>query len=152
MKSLIICKSVHVGNTKKIARRMANILNADLIEPKECSSNQLKEFDLIGFGSGIYSAKHHQSLLKLADKLPQVINKRAFIFSTAGVTGEKKVKKDHSKLRSKLESKGYQIVDEFGCKGLNKNSFLKYFGGMNKGRPNKDDLRAAEEFVRKMME
>jgi flavodoxin len=152
MKSLIICKSVHVGNTEKIARRMAKILNANLIEPKECNSNQLKEFDLIGFGSGIYSAKHHQSILKLTDKLPQVTNKRAFIFSTAGVIGEKKVKKDHSELRSKLESKGYMIVDEFSCKGFNKNSFLKYLGGMNKGRPNEDDFRAAEEFVRKMME
>jgi flavodoxin len=152
MKSLIICKSIHVGNTEKIARRMAKILNADLIEPKEFKSNQLKEFDLIGFGSGIYSAKHHKSLLDLADKLPQVTNKRAFIFSTAGVTGEKKVKKDHSELRSKLESKGYMIVDEFGCKGYNKNSFLKYFGGMNKGRPNENDFRAAEDFVRKMTE
>jgi flavodoxin len=140
-----------VGNTEKIARRMAKILKADLIEPKECDSNQLKEFDLIGFGSGIYSAKHHKSLLDLTDQLPQVTNKRAFIFSTAGVTGEKKVKKDHTKLRSKLESKGYKIVDEFGCKGFNKNSFLKYLGGMNKGRPNEDDFRAAEEFVRKMM-
>jgi hypothetical protein len=43
------------------------------------------------------------------------------------------------------------IVDEYSCKGFNKNSFLKYFGGMNKGRPNEDDFRAAEDFVRKMI-
>jgi flavodoxin len=151
MKSLIICKSIHVGNTEKIARRMAKILNADLIEPKECNLNQMKEYDLIGFGSGIYSAKHHKSLLDLADKLPQVNNKSVFIFSTAGVTGEKKVTKDHSVLREKLQTKGYKIVDEFGCKGYNKNSFLKYLGGMNKGRPNADDLRNAEDFVRNMI-
>jgi flavodoxin len=151
MKSMIICKSVHVGNTEKIARRMAKILNADLIEPKECNFSQLKEFDLIGFGSGIYSAKHHKSILNLVDNLPQVNNKSAFIFSTAGVTGEKKVVKDHSALRDKLEAKGYKIIDEFGCKGFNKNSFLKYLGGMNKGRPNENDLRNAEDFVRNMM-
>jgi flavodoxin len=151
MKSLIICKSVHVGNTKKVARRMAKTLNANLIEPKECIPNQIKKFDLIGFGSGIYSAKHHKSLLDLADKLPMVTNKRVFIFSTAGVTGEKKVKKDHLELRSKLESKGYLIVDEFSCKGFNKNSFLKYFGGMNKGRPNETDFKLAEDFARNMI-
>jgi flavodoxin len=151
MKSLIICKSIHVGNTEKIARRMAKILDANLIEPKECNLNQLKEFDLIGFGSGIYSAKHHRSILDLADKLPQVNNKSAFIFSTAGVTSEKKVVKDHLALRAKLEAKGYRIVDEFGCKGFNKNSFLKYFGGMNKGRPNENDFRNAEDFVRNMI-
>jgi flavodoxin len=151
MKSLIICKSVHVGNTEKIARRMAKTLSANLIEPKKCNLNQLKEYDLIGFGSGIYSAKHHKSLLDLADKLPSVNNKSAFIFSTAGVTGEKKVAKDHSALRDKLQAKGYKIVDEFGCKGYNKNSFLKYLGGMNKGRPNEIDFSNAEDFVRNMI-
>jgi flavodoxin len=140
-----------VGNTEKIARRMAKILNSNVIEPKECNLSLIKEFDLIGFGSGIYSAKHHKSLLDLADKLPKVTNKRAFIFSTAGITGEKKVVNDHSALRDKLEAKGYRIVDEFGCKGFNKNSFLKYLGGMNKGRPNENDLRDAEDFVRNMI-
>ena len=41
----------------------------------------------------------------------------------------------------KLESKGYKVVDEFQCKGFNTNSFLKLFGGMNKGRPNASDLK-----------
>jgi flavodoxin len=113
--------------------------------------NRINEFDLIGFGSGIYSAKHHQSLLDLADKLPPVTNKRVFIFSTSAIISDKKVAKDHSTLREKLENKGYKIVDEFSCKGFNKNSFLKYFGGMNKGRPNEDDFRAAEDFARNMI-
>jgi flavodoxin len=42
------------------------------------------------------------------------------------------------------------IVDEFSCKGFNTNSFLKYFGGMNKGRPNAEDLKHAEEFVQNL--
>lgn len=143
MKSLIICKSIHVGNTEKVARRMAKILNAELIEPKECNLNQLGKFDLIGFGSGIYSYKHHISLLKLADRLPDLNGKKVFVFSTSGVI----MKKFHNDLKEKLEEKNAEIVGEFFCKGLNKNSFLKYFGGMNKGRPNEDDFRAAEEFV-----
>jgi len=53
-------------------------------------------------------------------------------------------------LREKLEFKGYTIVDEFQCKGFNPNSFLKLFGGMNKGRPNAKDLKNAEEFARKL--
>jgi hypothetical protein len=35
------------------------------------------------------------------------------------------------------------IVDEFGCAGLNTNGFLKFFGGMNKGRPNAEDPKHA---------
>ena len=61
--------------------------------------------------------------------------------------GKDKVAQDHSLLREKLQSKGYNIVDEFSCKGFNTNSFLKYFGGMNKGRPNAEDLKHAEEIA-----
>jgi flavodoxin len=64
--------------------------------------------------------------------------------------GKDKVAEDHSKLRKKLEVKGYLIVDEFACKGFNTNSFMKYFGGMNKGRPNAEDLKNAEEFAKKL--
>ena len=42
------------------------------------------------------------------------------------------------------------IVDEFTCTGFNTNSFLKLFGGINKGRPNADDLKHAEEFAQKL--
>jgi hypothetical protein len=64
----------------------------------------------------------------------------SFIFSTAALTGEEKREKDHLTLREKLESKGYRIVDEFQCKGFNTNSYLSFFGGMNKGRTNADFL------------
>ena len=60
------------------------------------------------------------------------------------------VAKNHSPLREKLQSKGYMIVDEFSCKGFNTNSFLKYFGGMNKGRPNAEDFKHAEEFAQNL--
>ncbi|UCH88923.1 MAG: flavodoxin family protein [Thermoplasmata archaeon] len=148
MKSLIICKSIHVGNTEKIAKRMAKVLDADVIEPKETEINSLKEFDLIGFGSGIYSYKHHGSLLNLADKLPDLHGKKVFVFSTSGVI----MNKFHDDLKQKLERKNAVIVDEFFCKGFNKNSFLKYIGGMNKGRPNEKDFKSAEAFVMKIKE
>jgi flavodoxin len=58
--------------------------------------------------------------------------------------------KNHSTLREKLQSKGYVIVDEFSCRGFNTNSFLNLFGGMNKGRPNTEDLEEAEGFARSL--
>jgi flavodoxin len=86
-------------------------------------------------------------LLDLADQLPEVCKKSCFIFSTSAIMGEDKVAKDHSALRQKLKSKGYIVKGAFSCKGFNTNSFLKFFGGMNKGRPNSEDLRNAEEFA-----
>jgi hypothetical protein len=42
------------------------------------------------------------------------------------------------------------IIGEFSCAGFNTNSFLKFLGGLNKGRPDAEDLRYAEEFARNL--
>jgi len=49
---------------------------------QQVDPEELGAYDLVGFGSWIYSARHHESLLDLADRLPQVTGKIAFIFST----------------------------------------------------------------------
>ncbi|MCW4029582.1 MAG: flavodoxin family protein [Candidatus Bathyarchaeota archaeon] len=142
----IVLFSYHHNNTEKIAKVIAKVLNAQIKTPQQTNPQELDKFGLVGFGAGIDSGKHYKPLLDFADKLPQVESKPAFIFSTAGITGKKKLAKDHSALREKLEAKGYKIIDEFQCKGFNTNVFLKYFGGMNKGRPNEEDLQNAETF------
>jgi len=150
MKSLLVLFSYHHKNTEKVANVIAKVLDAQIKTPRQINPKELQEYSLTGFGSGIYGGKHHKLLLDLADTLPQVTNRKAFIFSTSAMTEEAKVAKDHSLLREKLQSKGYMIVDEFSCKGFNTNSFLKYFGGMNKGRPNAEDLKHAEEFAQNL--
>ena len=60
----------------------SKILDAQIKTPQQIDPEELQEYNLIGFGSGIYGEKHHKLLLDLADKLPQVTNKKAFIFST----------------------------------------------------------------------
>lgn len=149
-KSLIVCVSVHQNCTLKIAKAMSNALDADIKTPSK--TKDISKYDLIGFGSGIYDYTHHKSLLNFVDKLPVVKNKKAFIFSTSGIRKDSKVfsfvtSKYHDALRTKLESKGYNVLDEFNCLGLDTNSVLKYIGGLNKGRPNLDDLKNAKEFV-----
>ena len=150
MKHLLILFSYHHKNTEKIATVIAKVLDAQIKAPQQIQIEELQEYSLIGFGSGIYDEKHHKLLLDLADELPQVTNRKAFIFSTSAIMGKDKVAKDHSLLREKLQSKGYVIVDEFACKGFNTNSFMKYFGGMNKGRPNAEDLKNAREFAQNL--
>jgi len=147
MKTLLVLFTYHHNNTEKIAHVFAKVLDAQIKTPQQINPEELQKYNLIGFGSGIYSAKHHQALLEFADRLPQVTNKKAFIFSTSAIMGKAKIAQDHALLREKLQSNGYMIVDEFSCKGFNTNSFLKRFGGMNKGRPNAEDLKDAEEFA-----
>lgn len=161
MKALLVLFSYHHKNTEKIANVFAKVLDAQIKTPDQINPEDLQEYNLLGFGSGIYSAKHHKTLLALADILPQVTNKKAFIFSTDGAPRrlmkdptllKDKLTKDHSLLRKKLQSKGYIIVDEFQCAGFNTNSFLKLFGGINKGRPNSEDLNHAKEFAQNLKE
>lgn len=145
MKSLLVLFSYHHNNTEKIANIFAKVLDAEIKTPPQINPAELKEYRLIGFGSGIYAGKHHESLLDLTGRLPPVTSGQAFLFSTSGVTFG--VAKFHSSLKEKLQAKGYRIVGEFNCLGFNTNSFLKRFGGMNKGRPNAKDLKRAEEFA-----
>jgi flavodoxin len=154
MNCLLILFSYHHKNTEKIANVFASILDAQIKNPQQIGPEQLQAYDLLGFGSGIYDSKHHRSLLDLVERMPQVTDKRAFIFSTCGVPGigmnEEYVINNHAPLREKLQSKGHVIAGEFSCLGHNTNSFLKAFGGINKGRPNADDLKHAEEFAQNL--
>jgi flavodoxin len=142
MKTLIIFTSVHHQNTEKVAKVMAEELEADLVPAMEAQPGMPASYDLIGFGSGIYFGKHHKTLLKFVETLPPATGKRAFVFSTSGDG-----KMHHAALKEKLIDKGFLVVDEFCCKGWDTVGPLKLFGGINKGRPDGNDLAAARAFA-----
>lgn len=145
----MIVFSYHHKNTEKVARVIARVIDADISEPQELDPHDLQGYSMVGFGSGIYSGKHHQAILDFAERLPQVTNRKAFIFSTCTLGYE--VAKNHTTLREILQSKGYTIINEFGCPGFNTNSFTRFFGGVNKGRPNAEDLKQAEVFAQNLL-
>jgi flavodoxin len=147
MKALIIYVSVHHGNTEKVARVMANVLDADLLDVKQANVGMLAQYDLVGFGSGIYFGKHHESLLDFADSLPMLRNGRAFIFSTSGLRKIPFVHDFDKPLRRRLQRKGFDIIGEFSCRGLDTYRATRLVGGVNKGRPNAEDLKQAEDFA-----
>ena len=150
MKSIIVLHSYHHNNTRKVAEAIGKVIGAIIKSPLEMKEEELREYNLIGFGSGIDSGKHYKELLDFVDKLSSVDGKKCFIFSTSAIQGKIKVADDHAKVRKTLQSKGYEVVGEFSCKGFNTNSFLKYIGGMNKKRPNDQDIQNAERFALKL--
>ena len=150
MKALLVVYSYHHNNTQKIAEVFAKVLDAEIVTPQQANPQELQQYSLIGFGAGIDSGKHYKPLLDFADQLPNVTDKKVFIFSTSGVSNPTYKAKIHTTLREKLQTKGYAIIDEFNCHGFNTNSFLKVFGGMNKGKPDAEDLKHAEEFAQNL--
>ncbi|MCX6818954.1 MAG: flavodoxin family protein [Candidatus Aenigmarchaeota archaeon] len=149
MHVLIILKSEHHGNTKKIAECMARVLKARLADPDKIKITELNKYGLIGFGSGIYYMKHHKALLNLIDKLPYMKGKKAFIFSTSGMRRIPIINNFNKALKNKLLDKGFEIVGKFNCRGWDTYPlFVRPFGGISKGRPNETDFNKAEEFAK----
>ena len=73
--------------------------------------------------------------------------KYSFVFSTSG-TGKDSYNNTLIKL---LESKNKVVLGSFACKGLDKFFILKLMGGMNKGKPDEDDFKAARMFILDVM-
>ncbi|MDR1939286.1 MAG: flavodoxin family protein [Clostridiales bacterium] len=151
MNAVIYLYSYHHGNTRKVAEAMANVLSAPIVELEDdgtARNSDTSGYDLIGFGAGIDRGKHYKQILDYAESLPQASGKKAFIFSTAGIYNEKKKLKDHAALRNILAARGFEIVGEFSCLGFDTIiGILKLFGGLNKGRPNAEDLERAKAFA-----
>lgn len=142
MKTLIICHSVHHGNTWKVAAAIAQELDADLIQPEQFRPEMLDKYDLVGFGSGIYIARFHHDILDLVADLPRQDGRKAFVFSTAGNCCEDY----HFAVVSLLKASGFDLVGEFSCEGCDTYRFPHQ--EVNSGRPNDDDLEHAREFAR----
>ena len=99
-----------------------------------------EQVDVLLLGNSYYAfsiapevASFVSSLSK--DKVGKIVN-----FGTAAMMNS-----TYKKVRKVANTVGIPVLDEeFHCKGE--------FKGMNKGRPNEDDLKAAREFARRLKE
>lgn len=148
MKILIIVKSKHNDNTMKIAEAMSEVAPATVIDLDYAKFYKLSEYDIVGFGSGIYYGKHAKELFEFIKPLCDKKN-YCFVFSTSG---SKNYDKNNRALVKLLESKNKEVLGTFGCKGLDKFFIFKLFGGLNKDRPNIEDFEAAQNFITEIID
>ena len=84
MKTLILYYSSHHGNTKKLVDAIVAQGNVTAVDVSATTVTDCSDYDMIGFASGIYYQKFHESILKwAAANLPQ--NKKVFFLYTCGV-------------------------------------------------------------------
>lgn len=150
MKTAIVCKSIHHGNTLKVTEAMAEELEADIFTPEEVNDDILQQYDLIGFGSGIYNARHHGSLLALVKELEVLSGKEVFVFYTSGFDKFPVLSSFETALTEELGEKGAQIKGVFDCRGFQTWGPFRFRGGRNKGHPNEEDLEDARAFARSL--
>jgi len=143
MKILIVVESKHLGNTRKVAVAMSEVAPITITDIKGASRYDFFDYDIVGFGSGIYMGKHDQRLLKFVDSL---CDKEAytFVFSTSGGPD---FEQNNNPLVDILKRKNKKVLGVFSCLGLDKFFILRLMGGMNKGHPNDEDLKHAQEFI-----
>jgi flavodoxin len=146
MKSLIVCVSKSHGNTRRVADRMAEVLDAEVAEPESVDPEKVCEYDLVGFGSGIYYMSVDARLRKLIRRLPRVRGPRAFTFFTSGA-GEIPLLDYNKPVRNQLAAKGFEMLGAFSCRGFDTVGPFGIIGGINRGRPNDHDLDRAATFA-----
>lgn len=146
MKSLIVCVSKSHGNTRRVAERMAEVLGAEVVEPESIEPEALRQYDLIGFGSGIYYMAMDDRLRNLIRRVPGFAGSRAFTFFTSGAREIPLL--DYTKpIRKRLEAKGFDVIGSFSCRGFDTVGPFGFIGGINRGRPNDHDLDRAAAFA-----
>ena len=125
MRTAIIYASVHHGNTMKIVKEIANSEQVDLIDATQISEKDLTNYDLIGFASGIYYRKFHQSVLNFAlVNLP--VGKDVFLICTHGGSAA------FQSIETITENKQCTVKGKFSCKGYDTYGPFKLIGGIAK--------------------
>lgn len=147
MKILIVVSSEHRENTLKIAEAMSEAAPVTVTDLDNVEKYNLQEYDIVGFGSGIYYGKHSKKLIKLA--LNATYGDYCFVFCTSG---SKKFDAYNAKFAKMLENRGKTVLGSFGCLGLDKFFIFALFGGLNKTHPDIDDFEAAQQFICKTMQ
>lgn len=143
MNILLVVESKHLGNTLKIAKAMSEVVPLTIVNTQKAMDQNLSDYDIVGFGSGIYIGKHDKRIIKFAENLREK-EAYSFVFSTSGGADFE----DNSKcLTDILTKKNNIVLGTFACKALDKFTFLKLIGGVNKGHPDDTDFKNAQEFI-----
>ncbi|MDD4866913.1 MAG: flavodoxin family protein, partial [Mycobacterium sp.] len=146
MKSLVVCVSTSHGNTRRVADRMAEVLGGETVEPESLDPEKVCDYDLVGFGSGIYYMAMDSRLRQSIRRLPHVDGIRAFTFFTSGAREFPLL--DYTKpIRKMLEQKGFEVIGSFSCRGFDTVGPFGFIGGINRGRPDDRDLHRAAAFA-----
>lgn len=146
MKTIIFYRSAYKGNTLKIAQKMAEVLDAELVSIDSNPEVDLSEYNLIGFGSAINFAAHDVQLLRFAEK-QNLKDKDVFIFSTRC---RPYLGGYHKELRKIIRNRGGVIAGEFSCRGYDRTGPWVLMDGYNKARPDARDVFKAGLFAEKL--
>ena len=145
MATAIVYYSKHHGNTKKLLDAISAENEVILIDVTKQPSADLTGFDRVGFASGIYYNSFAKQLLSFAQEyLPE--NKELFYLFTHGAPKGVFL----TAIRKIAEQKHCREVGSYHCLGYDTFGPFKLVGGIAKGHPTEEEIKAAADFYRKL--
>lgn len=147
MKVVIIYASTHHGNTKKVVDAIANEYEIEVVDATKVHEKDLKEYDLIGFASGIFFTKFSEQVLNFA-RVNLPVNKDVFFIATAG----NPMNGNFNSIAEIIKDKKCNERGRFQCKGFDTYGPFKLIGGIQKGHPDDSELKAAVDFYKGLYE
>ena len=144
MTTAIVYYSQHHGNTKKLLDAIkAADPSVELVDVTSQPTTDLSSNDRIGFASGIYFSAFAKQIVSYADTyLPE--DKEVFYIYTHGAP-----KGDFLKAMREIAGKKHcKELGEYRCQGFDTFGPFKLVGGIAKGHPTEDEIKAAVEFYK----
>lgn len=141
MKTAVCYCSRHHGNTLRVLEAMAAGNRIDLIDAAGRKDVSLEGYDLVGFASGIYFGKFHETITNLA-RCCLSGGQRVFFVYTCGSMGRGYTKN----IAEAAASRGAVILGEYGCRGYDTFGPFRLVGGIAKGHPDAAELEGARAF------
>jgi flavodoxin/ferredoxin len=140
------------GNTRKLAKNMAEVFKSKghqtrLISYKKVNHTDFTNADVIGVGAPCFESQAPSIVREYLWDLPQLDQKKAFVFATSG-GAPGKVLYDLSK---PLMKKGADVIGGFLCRGT---CFypVPCLVGRFPDRPNEVDFEKAQVFAKNLLE
>ena len=143
--AIVYC-SVHHGNTKKLLDAVAEACGVELFDTEQAKSADLSRYAVVGFASGVYMSKLHQSLFEFLDGNP-ALPKRSFLLYTCG-SG---TKKGADSFAERLKARGVRVDGVYSCKGYDTFGPFKLVGGISKGHPTQAEIDGGVQFVKDIL-
>ena len=116
---ILVCYFSNTGNTEKVAKNIVEGLedkDVEILKIEAADPQNLKNYDLVVLGSGIYGGKLHKKVADFMKKVTEYPSKFAFFNTHQSATSYQRAFK---RIRSKLEESGSEVIGEFDCIGEN---------------------------------
>ena len=144
-KIVIYYYSYHTMSTKKLLEGIVkDFSNITLIPVTPEVQIDLENYDYIGFASGIYYMNFGKPIYDLLKRTENLQGKPCFILSTSGGLKERY----KYCIKDLIEKQGGKFLDGFNCLGFDCIFPINLFGGMNKGKPDEEDIKNAQDFLK----